>query len=82
MDSGGKNHDSMLHRCPALIALLIAGTLSSAAAADAPDTRPAIVYAAPTVPDSMDPDKAAGSVSVRLLSNLFDTLVQVNPRCV
>jgi peptide/nickel transport system substrate-binding protein len=69
----------MMLRHLALTALLVAGTLSLAAAADAPDTRPAIVWAAPAVPDTMDPDKAAGSVSVRLLSNVFDTLIQVNP---
>lgn len=64
----------------ALLAVLILGVGSLAAAADAPDTRPSIVYAAPAVPDTMDPDKAAGSVSVRLLSNVFDTLVQLNPK--
>jgi peptide/nickel transport system substrate-binding protein len=51
-----------------------------AGAADAVDRRPAIVFATAAVPDTLDPDKSAGTVGVRLAPNLYDTLLSLNPQ--
>jgi peptide/nickel transport system substrate-binding protein len=72
---------TLFHRIAATLTIVFCtlGALA-ASAASAPDSRPAIVYATPAVPDNMDPDKDAGSVSTRINANLYDTLIQLNPQ--
>lgn len=59
--------------------LVLPSAFSGAGAADPVDSRPLIVFATAAVPDTLDPDKVAGTVGVRLTPNLYDTLLNLNP---
>src|SRR5580692_10912500 len=64
VDRDRRGDIALFHRIAAALTIILC-TLGglAASAANAPDTRPAIVYATPAVPDNMDPDHDAGSVS-------------------